>query len=349
MTKPSISDVATLANVSTATVSRFLQGQRVRSEVAIREAIDELRYHPAPAARSLRSGIHYAVAVVVPDITNPFFASLVKGIESIFRPGPYSVFLSNTDESSEVEAAVLGNIVGRVDGIILAPATEQAENALRVREAKVPLVFVDREVPGEHFDSVMVDNVGGARAASRHLVGLGHRRIAIISGPLNTTPGRCRHEGFIEDLSAQKVPMREEYRKIADFRETGAHDAMLELLALPERPTAVFCANNLMTMGALKALNSMRVPVPDEISVLGFDDLELATLLRPPLTVIARPTVEQGVLAARLLQTQLVDPRPQPPQRVVLPTRLIERGSCAPPPDGEYFGGQMRAKLPSSI
>jgi DNA-binding LacI/PurR family transcriptional regulator len=326
----SIQDVAQRAGVSTATVSRFIRGQRVRSETAIREAIEELGYWPTAAARSLRSGVHYAIAVVVPDVTNPFFAALVKGIESVFRPGPYSVFLANTEESSEIEDAVLADIVRRVDGIILAPATEQDETPLRVREAGIPVVFVDRELSGGEFDSVTVDNFGGAHAAVTHLLSLGHERIALISGPLNTTPGRARHEGAMAALEAQGIEIPPEYRKVGDFRESGGHDSMLQLLALLQRPTAVFCANNFMTIGALKALSSMRVEVPDDMSIVGFDDLDLATLLSPPLTVVDRPTVEQGILAAHLLQTRLTDRRAGTPQRVVLPTRLIPRGSSAP-------------------
>ena len=257
-----ISDVASRAGVSVATVSRYLRGHRVRSEDLVREAIDYYNYWPRAAARSLRSGIHLAIAVVVPDITNPFFAALVKGVESVFRPGPYSLFLSNTDESADVEDALLADIVRRVDGIILAPATEQDTTPLYVREAGLSLVFVDRELPGEDFDSVMVDNVGGARAAARYLLELGHEKIAIVSGPLNTTPGRARYEGFVDELAARERPLAPEYCRIADFRELGGYQATLQLLAMPQPPTAVFCANNVMTIGALKALHAMRVLYP---------------------------------------------------------------------------------------
>lgn len=328
---PNISDVARQAGVSTATVSRFLRGQRVHAEDAIRQAVEDLGYRPAAAARSLRSGVHYAIAVVVPDVTNPFFAGLVKGIESVCRSGPYSVFLVNTDENSELEDNVVADIMQRVDGIILTPATEQDKTPAHIHQAGMPLVFVDRELPGERFDSVLVDNAGGARIAAGYLAGLGHTRIAVISGPLNTTPGRERYEGFVaavEDLGGE-VP--EHYREIADFRESGGYQAMLRLLALPTPPTAVFCANNLMTVGALKALHNMRVRVPQDLSVIGFDDLDLATLLWPPLTVIDRPVVEQGVLAARMLLARLSGQGSREPQRVMLSTRLIERASCTAP------------------
>ncbi len=317
--------------MSTATISRYLRGQRIRSEDAVRAAIKECDYWPTAAARSLRSGLHYAIAVVVPDITNPFFAALVKGIESVFQAGPYSVLLANTDESSELEDTLLADLVRRVDGVILAPTTEQDQTPLHVREAGLPVVFVDREMTGASFDSILVDNVDGGRQAARHLVGLGHRRIATIRGPLNTTPGRGRHEGFVAELQDHGVELEEEYCMAGGFREKGGYDAMLHLLALNERPTAVFAANNVMTIGALRALHSMRVQVPGEMSIIGFDDLDLAAILQPPLTIIDRPMVQQGVLAARLLLTRLIDHSTEESQRVVLPVRLVERGSTAAP------------------
>ena len=147
-----ISDVARLAGVSTATVSRYLRGTPVRSSDAIKRAIEELGYHPSSVAQGLRSGVHYAIAVVVPDITNPFFAAVVKGVESICRDGPYQVLLLNTDESSNLEDGVLKEIIKRVDGVILTPATEGIYNAdqlLQYKEARIPLVLVDREIPGQ--------------------------------------------------------------------------------------------------------------------------------------------------------------------------------------------------------
>ncbi len=325
----SIHDVAASAGTSAASVSRYLRGRHVRAAAAIEQAIEELDYWPTAAAQSLRSGVDYAIAVVVPDITNPFFAALLKGVESVFRPGPYNVFLANSDESVVLEGAIIAGLVRRVDGIILAPAIEQEETPLRAREADVPIVLVDRDVEGGEFDSVLVDNEGGARAAAGHLASLGHRRIATISGPRNTTPGRGRHDAFGAELRARGIEIVDEYFQVADFRESGGHEAMLRLLALKDRPTAVFCANNLMTIGALKALANVGVRVPEELSIVGFDDLDLASLLDPPLTVIERPTVEQGILAAHLLQSRLAN-SDQPPRRVVLPVRLTPRGSTVP-------------------
>ncbi len=340
-----IQEVARRAGVSTATVSRYLHGDPVRSEEAIRRTVQELGYSPRAAARSLRTGISYAIAVVVPDVANPFFAALVKGIESVFRPGPYSVFLANTDESSEAEKAVLADVRKRVDGIILVPATEDAATRSYVHETALPMVLVDRELPQDGYDSVLVDNDGGARAAARHLIDLGHSAIAMISGPLNTTPGRERFQGFSAELHAHGIKTPPAYMQMADFREPGGYSAMLALLALTEPPTAVFCANNLMTVGALKALNAMRVQVPVNMSLIGFDDLDLAPLLKPPLTVIDRPTVKQGVLAARLLLSRLDRADGPEHQRIVLPTKLVERGSCSPPAELSALG----KKKPDSV
>ena len=327
-----IVNVARAAGVSTATVSRFLRGDPVRAADAVRRSIEMLGYRPAFAARSLRSGVHYAVAMVVPDITNPFFASLAKGVESVFRSTSYRVFLCNTDEQTEIEDLVLDDVAHRVDGIILAPAQEQEQAPLIVRRQGMPIVLVDRDLADRSFDSVLVDNEGGACAAARHLHELGHTRIAIISGPLANTPGRTRYDGFTDELARVGLAPPKLFLEVADFKEAGGREAMLRLMALPRPPTAVFCANNTMTIGALKALAYLDIEIGVGISVIGFDDIDLGSLLRPPLTVVDRPAEEQGAAAARLLLRRLGEGVTGEPERIVLPTRLVVRGSCAPPP-----------------
>ena len=342
-----IVNVATAAGVSTATVSRFLRGDTVRDADAIRRSIETLGYRPAFAARTLRSGVHYAVAMIVPDITNPFFASLAKGVETVFRSTAYRVFLCNTDEQTAIEDAVLDEVAHRVDGIILAPAQEHEQAPLKVRKQGMPIVLVDRELADKTFDSVLVDNEGGARAAARHLHELGHARIAIISGPLANTPGRTRHDGFTNELAAVGIRIPKAFLQIADFKEAGGHAAVFRLMALPRPPTAIFCANNAMTIGALKGLARLDIAVGVDVSLIGFDDVDLGSLLRPPLTFIDRPSEEQGAVAARLLLRRLVEGVVVPPERIVLPTRLVVRGSCLPPPGappaGTLDGGRPTA------
>lgn len=340
-----ITDVAARAGVSTATVSRYLSGQAVRAAEQIRAAIVELDYSPSRTARALKSGVTYTVAIVVPDITNPFFASVVKGIESASRQGPYNIFLYNTDEDADREQQVIGTVVSQVDGIILAPTNEQDQTPELVRRAGIPLVFIDRTLAhGDEFDSVLVDNVAGGAAAARHLLDFGHQRVAIIAGPLDTTPGRERAEGFTAEVERRGLTLPEEYRRISDFRQTGGYRETMALLALPNPPTAIFSSNNAMTIGALKALNDMSVSIPDEMSFVGFDDLDLAELLRPPLTVVRRAAAEQGVLAMRLLLKRLSGMTDRP-RSITLDTELVVRASCAPPP-GSPAGAPRKAGSP---
>jgi LacI family transcriptional regulator len=330
-----IHDVAARAGVSAATVSRHLRGHRVRSAAAIQTAVDALGYRPSIAAQSLKSGRTRTIGVVVPDITNPYFAAVVKGMESASRGRGYRILLANSDESSDREDDLLADMIHQVDGVILAPATERDRTPLHVRDAGVPLVFVDRDLAGgEHFDAVLVNNREGGRQAAAHLLSLGHSRIAAISGQQETTPGRGRREGFVTALAEGGVELSPAFDLVGDFREESGYQLTLRLLSSEKPPTALFTANNLMTLGALKALHDMRVAVPDHISVIGFDDLDTGPLLNPPLTVIDRPMVEQGVLAMRLLLQRLgqdADDRDRGPRRITLDTKLVQRGSTGAP------------------
>jgi DNA-binding LacI/PurR family transcriptional regulator len=309
-----------------------LNGRRVRTEAAIRAAIAETGFSLNHTARSLKSGQTRSIGVVVPDISNPFFAQAVRGIEVSSRVERYNIFLCNTDESAVRQEEVLDSLIGRVDAVILAPATESAAVPRALGVMRVPVVLLDREF-AEHdlFDSVLVDNQGGAGAACRYLVQLGHRRIGLISGPLNATPGRTRHEGFLAALQAQGVAVRPEYVHVGDFRERSGYMAAKSLISLPEPPTALFVANNLMAIGALKALRESRVRIPEDISFVSFDELDIGELLEPRLTTVSRPTVEQGALAASLLSERLRGEAPATARRCVLETQLSVRESCCPP------------------
>ncbi|KHK96204.1 hypothetical protein LK09_16365 [Microbacterium mangrovi] len=326
-----IQDVATAAGVSTASVSRYLAGQTVRAATDIARAVDELGYQPNVSARNLRTGRHAAIGVIVPDVTNPFFAALIKGIEQEARTAGLQILLGNSDEDLEQENALIGELSQRTDGIIIAPLVEDGRSAEDVARLRLPVVFVDRESRERRdVDRVMVDNLEGTRLAVAHLAALGHERIAFIGGPLSSTPGRERHAGFRASMAARGMPVDEALVVVADFRESGGHDAMRALWR--SRPTAVFVANNLMTIGALRALDELQVRVPADISVVGFDDLSFAPLLRPPLTVVRRPEVEQGATAARLLLDRIGAEPGADPVILTLPVELVVRGSTAGPP-----------------
>jgi LacI family transcriptional regulator len=273
-----------------------------------------------------------SIGVVVPDVVNPYFAAVVKGAESVSRQGEYNILLCNTDESAAREHAVVAALHGRVDGLMLAPATEESETVASLSETGVPIVLIDREFRGNtRFDTVLIDNEAGGRQAAEHLLGLGHERIGVISGPLDTTPGRGRHEGFLAAVADAGLELPNALIQQGDFRQEGGYQAALRVLAVQPPVTAIFAANNLMAIGALRALHDMGVSVPREVSFIGFDDHDLAELIQPPLTVISRPMAEQGTLAMRLLLSRLAEGGDGDPRRIVLETQLIARGSCAPP------------------
>jgi LacI family transcriptional regulator len=325
-----ITDVADRAGVSPATVSRFLAGQNIRHAEVVWRAIEELGYAPNRLARSLKSGQTSNIGVVVPDITNPFFGAVVKGIEASTSDQAYNLLLCNTDENAERQNHLLKTLVGAVDALILTPAIESphAPEALN-HHHRVPVVLLDREFgDGEHYDSVLVDNVGGAQQAARYLTDLGHTGIAVISGPLDSTPGRQRHEGIVRGMADAGLELDPDLVELGDFRETGGYLAMKSLLGR-DSMTAVFVANNLMAVGALRACKEAGVRIPDELSFVSFDDLDLGALLEPAITTVSRPTVAQGVLAMSLLMERLAGSVDSAPRRCVMETRLSVRDSCA--------------------
>lgn len=329
---PTIHDVAARAGVSAATVSRFLNGGHVRQADAVGRAIDELDFHPSALARSLKSGATRAIGVVVPDITNPFFAAVVKGIEAVTRDGEYALLLCNTDESVDRERRVVATLMAKkVDGLLMAPATEHAEPPSYLLSTGVPTVFIDRQLADGTFDSILVDNEGGAAQAAAHLAALGHEQIGMISGSLETTPGRERYEGFVEGLRVAGLELPRHYTEFSDFRVSGGYQSMLRLLAVQPQPTAVFVANNLMAMGALRAIHDMGLLIPRDVSFLSFDKLDLGELLNPPLTFVDRPMEEQGILAMRLLLSRMERSEMGPPRTIRMETKLMEGASCAPP------------------
>ena len=326
-----ISDVAKRAGVSPASVSRHMSGTKVGGAERIDAAIKDLNYRPNQLARGLRSGRHSCVGVIVPDITNPLFAQLVDGVESVFAEDNVRVLLANSKEDPIREAALVADLASRTDGLILIPPIETDPVLDQLALARVPVVLVDRVLStGPDVDSVVVDNCQGAQLAAEHLISLGHTRIALISGPLSSFPGRQRHEAFLQILSDHGQPAWPEHVCLSDFRVEGGYTSMACLLDKPVPPTAVFCANNLMTIGALQLLRERGVAIPEAVSLVGFDDIDLSELLNPPLTVIDRATFTLGSSAAELLRARLATPDREL-QHLTLPVRLVVRGSTAAP------------------
>lgn len=334
--RTTINDVAAHAGVSRSSVSRYLNGHRVRRAETIQASIGTLGYEPNPIARSLRSGRTRSVGVIVADVANPFFAAAFKGIEAEARreengpADPVQLFLCNTGESDARLLEVLDGLAGRVDGLIVAALREsQPPPGLLQR---VPVVLLDREFAGTPFsDAVVVDNAGGMAEAIAYLATFGHRRIGLISGPTDTTPGRGRLEGYRRGLSSCGLPWDERLTAYGDFGQRSGRTAAAKLLAVSSPPTAIVATNNLMALGALREIGERGLVLPDDLSFVGFDDFEAAGLMRPAISTISRPMQQQGAIAMRLLLARWRGEEGLP-QRVVMPTQFIARGSCGPVP-----------------
>lgn len=328
-----IFDVARLAGVSTSTVSRVLNGNANVDPLLtakVRRAVRDLNYRPNRVARSLRLRQNRVWALVISDIrTGPFFAEVVRGVEDGAHDAGYSMFLCNADEDPAKEATYLQlAIAENVAGVILTPSGPATDLRAMIG-AGIHVVLVDRRLPGIAADCVVADNVAGAMQAVNHLLASGYRRIACISGPLSTTTGSERLLGYRRALEEAGVEIDDALIRVADFREQGGRQAAHELLALEAPPDAVFIANNRMTAGALEAIEEAQLAIPDEIAVIGYDEISWAPLLRTALTTVSQPAYDLGHESARLLLSRL-NGYAGAARTVVLPTSLNVRASSAP-------------------
>ena len=330
-----LKDIARIAGVSTATVSRVINRSGPVSAKTARKVlrvIEESGYVPDTIAKSLRMGQTKTVGFVVPDISNPFFPEVLNGAEAVCADYGYTIILGNTNEDIACEAKVVRSLrQQRADGLLMILVDESGgtlRQALAGADADLPIAFIDRHIEGFRYDSVIIDNEAGTSQATRHLLELGHTKIAIIHGPITTTPGVGRLRGYQTAMKAAGVPVSPEYVLEGDFRTESGYELAKRLMSLPDPPTAIIGGNNLMTMGIFRCLRDMNVPVPDRVSLIGFDDFPLAAYLSPPLTVVDRPMSDMGRLAADLLLSRIEKRETGPVQRVVLPTALKVRGSC---------------------
>lgn len=329
-------DIAREAGVSPATVSRVINGSaRVREDTRRRvtQAIRRLNYHPDQVARSLRVRKTQTVGFLVPDIANPFFPKVLKGLEGACSAAGYAIVLQNTDERVKQERVAISALLSqRVDGIVAIPVKDTGPSIAAIQRSVVPLVplvLIDRHVPALNVDAVIIDNEGGAAAAVEYLIGLGHRRIGVIHGPKSCTPGFGRWAGAVAALKRFGLPSDKPYVLEGDFRKSSGYRLTRRLMELPDPPTALFVGNNLMTIGAYECLRDMGLRIPDDVSLVGFDDFDLANYLDPPITVVDRPMEEMGRVAGQLLLGRISGALQGPPQLVVLPTRLLIRRSAS--------------------
>jgi len=325
-------DIAERAGVSVTTVSHVINQTRPVSEklrLAVNGAMEEMGYQPNLLARSLRRGRTQTIGMVVPDSSNPYFAEIAHAVEAATFAQGYSVILCNTQMDvarEEFYANVL--LEKRVDGIIFMAAGDSAQQIRALQQRRQPIVLVDRDVQGVAADAVTTDNTRGARQATEHLLALGHRRIACIGGPSDVTPSSRRISGYAVALEAAGLPLDAALIVRGDFQFESGLRLAEQLLDLPEPPTAIFASNDLMAVGVIHAAQRRQRRVPEDVSVVGFDDIRLAAYINPALTTVAQPKERLGQTATRLLLERIDNPD-LPPRVVTLETELVVRQSTA--------------------
>ena len=325
-----IREVAESAGVSYATVSHVINNTRLVSPETrerVLAAMDALNYRPNALARSLRQGKTNTLGLVLPDSANPFFAEISRSIEDeAFKKG-YSVFLCNTELDTQRELFYVDVLSKKqVDGIVFVAAGDQADSLEFLVGRNMPVVMIDREVPSVEVDAVLTDNQLGGYLATRHLLELGHQRIACISGPSSITPSAERMIGYRKALEEAGLPYDEKLILRGDYHAQSGMEITHSILKMNPRPTAIFALNDLMALGALRAAAEDACTVPGDLAVVGYDDLEIARFTNPPLTTIAQPKKEIGVKAIELLVDR-ISRKDRSPTRLVLPPELIVRRS----------------------
>jgi LacI family transcriptional regulator len=328
-----IKDVALHAGVSVTTVSHVVNGTRFVSETArqrVEEAVRELGYVPSAVARSLKHNTTRTFGMVIPNNSNPYFAEIIRGVEDRCFAAGYNVILCNSNDDPERQAGYLRVLAEkRIDGLVLVVTGSDAVARATLGGIAMPLVLLDREVSGVSGDLVEVNHVLGSQMATRHLLELGHPRVACISGPPGLSPSSQRRAGWKDALEKAGVERTESDLARGDFTARGGYLAMQALLKRRPRPTAVFACNDLMAFGALTAAREAGIAVPQQLSIVGFDDIDLAAFSAPPLTTVAQPKKQIGTVAADLLLDRVSNARTDNRQMILDP-ELRVRASTAP-------------------
>jgi DNA-binding LacI/PurR family transcriptional regulator len=346
-----IQAVADKARVSTATVSRTINGSsKVAPKTAerVRRAIEALNYYPNTNARALGSGRSRIFGLIISDITNPFFPELVKCFEDQAVRNGYEVIVANTGYSPErTEICVQRMLERKVDGVAVMTSEMGAHLIDRLHSRQIPMVFLDTGDPATGISNILVDYSAGVDAAVEHIVALGHTKIAFISGPLDLASARARREALLESLKRNGIPTNPALIEEGNHRIDGGRAAMERLLEKDVLPTAVLASNDLTAIGAIGALHRQGLRVPEDISVVGFDDIEISEFLHPALTTVrlSRAAIADRAFQA-LFRAGRRDVPPQPALEYQILPELIVRDSTAPPPRVRKRGVSITAAVP---
>lgn len=325
-----IRDVARRAGVSVATVSRVLNNSGPVAEDTrrrIAEVAKELRYTPNSTARSLSTQRTSAIGVLLPEIYGEFFSEVIRGVDQAARREGYHVLVSSSHSNHEEIETALRAMRGRVDGLILLAADVVVDQLLMNLPSHLPLVLLNADPHHTPYDTLIIDNYGGARAVVEHLLELGHRRIGLIRGAERNHDARERARGYVDALRGKGLEVDSSLIVAGDFTESGGYRAARELLEMEMRPTAVFASNDSMAIGTLSAAEEAGLEVPEDLAVVGFDDVPIAQYVSPPLTTVRVAIAELGARAVtRLLESIRVEQGAV--VREVLQTEVVVRRSC---------------------
>lgn len=326
-----IKDVAAHVGVTDMTVSRVVNNSGAVSDsvrARVKQAIEELGYVPNRLARGLRSSRTHTIALVVTDVTNPFFTTIARGVEDAASDREHLVLLCNTDESEEEEQRYLEMLSQQgVDGVLLVPARSGRAARELAANRGIPIVMLDRRVPMDDVSVVRCDSQVGAAEMARYLFDLGHREFAILAGPVGVPTSDDRVAGFLGALEETEAHTVVHHGR---FSLESGRESVERAMGSHPRPTALFALNNFITIGALQELNAMGIRVPEDVALVGFDDLPPAMVSQPFLTVVSQPAYEMGRKAVEILLDQVVQPL-TPPVEVLLTTELIVRRSSGGP------------------
>jgi len=329
-----IKDVAKQAAVSTATVSRVFNNTGPVDEETRQRVLDvskELRYTPNAAGRSLSTKRTDALGLLLPDIYGEFFSEVIRGADQTAQQNRYHLLVSSSHNHREEIEAALRVMSGRVDGLIIMSPQIDAQTLKSNLPLNLPVVLLNCFVDGVSFDSLNIDNFGGASQMTRHLIQHGHQRIAIIKGNVGNLDADERFRGYRQALLENHLPASDAAEISGSFSEESGYAAVKKILALTPRPTAIFASNDSMAIGALGALRELGVVIPSEMALVGFDDIPIARFLSPSLTSIRVSISELGAMAIQKLVHAIREKNHHAKQHAVIPTSLALRESCGCP------------------
>jgi len=325
----SLRDVAKAAKVSVGTVSNVLNRPEVvapETLARVQATIKELGFVPNGFARHLRSGQSRTLGLIVPDVANPFFTEVARGVEDAASKRDYAVFLCNSDESATKEDRYINVLIQQqVRGVLITPADMKSDRLEAMRERGISVTLLDREIKGRKQCSVSVDDVHGGQIAIEYLAGLGHKNIAWVCGPESIPQVADRGAGVTK--AAKVAGAKIETIRVPLMNAAKGEEAAKKILELDVMPTAIFCANDLLALGVMRALLASKVRIPEQVSVLGYDNIEFAPSAAVPLSSIAQPSYQMGVTAADLLLNECEDGDSHEHQQIRFQPQLVERAS----------------------